>query len=144
LLKIYKMNNANIKEKTQLIDDYCSVIIKTINNVYNKSKMDKDILKLKEKVNKGMKIDKVYVIMKTGPYLYEYREVISNRNIDFFKNFNFDDKYSSKKNYSEGRKMILTIRKIWENCTEIEKNAFIDFVQQALILYLRYVKLDKN
>lgn len=137
------MDSDNVEKKMELVDEYCDIVQILLDFLYKKGNGSLEVTKIKTKVEYGLRNNRAYIIQKTGPYLYKFKDQIIQRSVEFFENMDYDKSYKKEiKNYDSS--VVKYIRMLWKSLNNREIDKVIDNVQSALGIYIKYVLLEKK
>lgn len=129
-------DKQKLAKKQELVDTYTGAVRALLDHVYKKRGDDIDFYKINQRFNTLLKVDEYQIMKVSGPYLLKYRKMIADRNVDFFKNIDYDQTYGHKKSYDPA--IIVKIRTMWEEFAPDEKENIIDKIQEMLVAYCDY------
>ena len=137
---------------TESVVDIAKTYNKTIKKIINKLSLglpnDPMIETIMRKYQLSIITDRTLLITESGPALYEYREMISNNLWEDLIKKDWEGTVSSvdlpDANMSKSiQTLIQTIRKLWDQYDDAEKNKICTYIKILLSQYCKYITINR-
>ena len=138
-----------VKKQEECISKFNRTLGQISKSLYNKNKLDTDILEMKEQLEVALKEVPLDIFERAGQYIWTYRKEIANGKVDEFLKKDYkeevtkevkkeNDGYADESEIQRILAFITTIKRTWRFFNTTEQGEIVKKFQELLTQYATY------
>lgn len=138
------MTSEYIKQVDACVDQFNSIVKKLVIRIADSNSDDHEVYRLRQRFFLAMSFDELLAVKKIGPTLWNHREQIKERNVAHFMNYQYDGFILKTENKELINYIVEVIKKDYLRLNKEEQDDMYESIKQLLIVYTKYLKLQKQ
>jgi len=138
------MSAEYIKQVDACVDQFNLIVKKMVIRIAESNSDDHEVYRLRQRFFLAMSFDELLAVKKIGPTLWNHREQIKERNVDHFMNYQYDGFILKTENKELINYIVEVIKQDYMKLNKEEQDDMYENIKQLLIIYTKYLKLQKQ